>query len=220
MPANRHAHGTRPSNRRNARLDVGAEAFADLYRLLPADKAERNLGRGLRRDHRLEAAAGIAADDAVDLGRGTRPGEFEDRAALFARRDRKTDRAEEIFARASKLCPLCLDVGRRFFDTVVEARQRDGARLVMKTGENVGENVNRIGGSTAIIARMQVAARRLDDDFFADRPRRPAEIAGVSASHMDVSQTSAKSAFSSSRLASRKGSATESRTLPHLRTGW
>ena len=47
---------------RDARADEGAERFADLRRILVADEAERDLGGGLRRDHRLEAVAGVAAD--------------------------------------------------------------------------------------------------------------------------------------------------------------
>src|SRR5690606_39225017 len=50
----------------------GAEAVADLLRVLVADETERYLGGRLAGDHGLRALAGIAADDAVDLGGRTR----------------------------------------------------------------------------------------------------------------------------------------------------
>ena len=50
-----------------------AESLADLGRVLLVDQAERYFRRGFRRDDRLEALAGIAARNAVELGGRPRP---------------------------------------------------------------------------------------------------------------------------------------------------
>ncbi|MCY1306973.1 hypothetical protein D9M70_568650 [compost metagenome] len=106
---------------RNVGADIGAERFADLLRVLVADEAEGNLRRSLGRNHRLEAFAGIAAGDAVDFGGRARPGQFQHRTVLFARRDRQADFAEKLLRRLAERFPGSLDLGRGLFDAFVEA---------------------------------------------------------------------------------------------------
>ena len=55
-----------------------------LCRVLIGDEAEGKFGRGLRRDHRLGAGSGIAADDAVHLDRRPRPELLENASVRFA----------------------------------------------------------------------------------------------------------------------------------------
>ena len=61
----------------SARAHEVAEGRADRVRVLVEHQAERDLGRGLGRDHRLEALALIAAAHAVDLAGRPRPGHLE-----------------------------------------------------------------------------------------------------------------------------------------------
>ena len=84
---------------RQPRAHEGAEAVAHLLRVLLADQAERDLRRGLARDDGLGALAGIAADDAVDLGGRPRGDLLEHQAALLAGRDLEADLAEEFLRR-------------------------------------------------------------------------------------------------------------------------
>ena len=77
------------------RGDVVAKGLADLVGVLPLDQAERDLGRGFRRDHRLGALAGIAADDAVDVAGRARRDLLDQQAILLAGRNRKPDRLQE-----------------------------------------------------------------------------------------------------------------------------
>ena len=72
-----------------------AEGGADRVRILVEHQPERDLGRRLGRDHRLEALALIAAAHAVDLAGRTRPGHLEHRAAALAGGHREADGAEE-----------------------------------------------------------------------------------------------------------------------------
>ena len=46
---------------------MGAEAFADLVRILIADEAAGDFGPRLRWQHRLEPFAGVTADDPGEL---------------------------------------------------------------------------------------------------------------------------------------------------------
>src|SRR5206468_3008219 len=89
----------------DAFLDEFLEGRADLGRILLMDKAERDLCRGFRRDDGLETLAGVATDDAVEFGGGSRPGQFQHRAAFFARWDRQADRAEEGLGRLAQRLP-------------------------------------------------------------------------------------------------------------------
>ena len=150
-------------------LHKRAEGFADLHRVLLVHQTERDLGRGLCGDHRLEAFAGIAAGDAVYFRCRARPGKFQNAAALFAGRDGKADRAEEVFRRATEAFPGLQDLRRGFFDAFIEARNRDPSGFVVKIGQNLAQNVDRIGSRTAEKARMQIAVGSLDDDFFANQ---------------------------------------------------
>ena len=107
--------------------DEVAEGVADLVRVLLVDEAERDLGRRLGRDHRLEALAGIAAADAVELGGRPRPDQLQHRAALLAGRDRQADLAEEALGRLAERLPRFQDLRRRLLDAVIEAGDGDAA---------------------------------------------------------------------------------------------
>src|SRR3984885_6771874 len=66
----------------HAGADKIAEGIAYLFRVLGADQTERDLGAGFAGDHGLGPLPGIAADDAVDLGRRPRRDLLEQDAAL------------------------------------------------------------------------------------------------------------------------------------------
>src|SRR5919109_3738834 len=80
---------------RQALAHEGSEGLAYLVRVLLVDQPERHLRRSLCGYHGLEALAGVAASDAVELGGRARPDELEYGAALLARGHRKPDLAEE-----------------------------------------------------------------------------------------------------------------------------
>ena len=84
---------------RQARAHEGAEAVADFLGVLLADQAERDFRRGLPGDDGLGALAGIAADDAVDLGGRPRGDLLDQHAALLAGRRLQPDRPEEFLRR-------------------------------------------------------------------------------------------------------------------------
>ena len=95
---------------RHPRRDVIAKRVSDLVGLLPLHQPERNLRGRLRRDHRLGALAGVAADDAVDVAGRARRDLLDQQAILLAGRNRKPDRLEEGFRRqirASPTAPGC-----------------------------------------------------------------------------------------------------------------
>ena len=81
--------------------DIVAERFADLVRHLAFHQSERNLGGSLRRDHRLGALAGIAADDAVDVAGRARRNLLDQEAILLAGGKRQPDRLQERLRRES-----------------------------------------------------------------------------------------------------------------------
>ena len=154
---------------RDARLDELPERGPDLLRILLVHEAERDLGRGLGGDHRLEALAGIAADNAVELGGRPRPDQFQHRAALLAGRDRQADRPEEGLGGLAQRFPGFQDLRRRLLDAVVEAGNGDAAGLVVDVGEDLRQDADRVGGGAAILARMQVAVGGVDGDLLADQ---------------------------------------------------
>ena len=147
----------------------GAERFADLVRVLLVDQAERDLRRCLGGDHRLEALAGVAADDAVELGGRPRPDQFQHRAALLAGRHRKADLAEEALGGLAERVPCLLDLRGRLLDAVIEAGNGDAAIVVVDRRQDLCQHADRVGGSAAELARMQVAVGRLDRHLLADQ---------------------------------------------------
>ena len=80
---------------RQTRAHEIAERGADGVRVLVEHQAERDLGRGPGRDHRLEALALVAAAHAVDLAGRPRPGHLEHAAATLACRHREPDGTEK-----------------------------------------------------------------------------------------------------------------------------
>ncbi len=91
---------------RELRPDPVAKALADGVRVLLPDEAEADLGAGPRRQHGLEAFAGIAALDAVDLAGRARPDHLERGAVLLARRLRQADIAKEPGIVEAEALPL------------------------------------------------------------------------------------------------------------------
>src|SRR5690606_10353321 len=110
--------------RRYPRSDIGPEGLPDRDRILIADKPEGDLGGSLGGNHRLEALAGVAAPNSVHLAGWPRPGQFQDRAPFFSRRDGQADLAKEFPGALTECFPTCLDVGRRLLDAFIEAFQR------------------------------------------------------------------------------------------------
>src|ERR1700753_3446031 len=93
----------------NAGLDVLTEGLSDLQRILALDQTERDLGRSVRRDHRLGAFADVTSDDAVDVARRTRGNLLDQQALLFTGGDRQPDRLQEALWRQIELLPLIED---------------------------------------------------------------------------------------------------------------
>ena len=77
----------------------GAERGADFLRVLLADQAERDLRHRLAGNDGLGPLAGVAADDAVDLGGRARRDLLDQHAVLLARRRLQADLAEEFLRR-------------------------------------------------------------------------------------------------------------------------
>ena len=108
--------------------------------ILRADQAERHLRHGLAGDHGLGTLAGIAADDAVDLG-GRAGGDLLDQqAASLARRRLEADAAEELLGREIEGGQIGLDVGRQIVDAIVESRKGHATAVVMQRGEEFREH--------------------------------------------------------------------------------
>src|SRR5947207_13857231 len=82
---------------------VLAKGLSDLVGLLPLHQAERDFCGGFRRDYRLRAFAGIAADDAIDVAGRTRGDLLDQEAIRLAGRDRKPDRFQERLRREIEL---------------------------------------------------------------------------------------------------------------------
>ncbi len=118
----------RPAVGRQAVADEGPEELADALGVLVADQPEADLGVRLGRDHRLEAGAGIAAPDAVDLGGRARPEVLEGRVAVLAPGLAQADLAEEGLAEKPSRSHCSLIVGRELVDAVVEAGDGDARR--------------------------------------------------------------------------------------------
>src|SRR5689334_6487693 len=79
--------------------------FDDLVRLLSGDEPKRELGGGMRRDHRLRAGSAIAAVDAVDFGCRPRPELLEDAVVRLAGGSAQADPAEKACAIEAKHTP-------------------------------------------------------------------------------------------------------------------
>ena len=168
-------------------VDEGPEIGADRFRILVADQPEGHLGRGLGRDHRLEALAGIAADDAVDLAGRPRPDLLQHRPPGLASRRRQPDRAEEFVGVEVERVPDRLDIGRNLRDPVIEIRDRHAPVRVVKPGENVREDVERIARRAAEHARVQVAVGGTDRHLLADQAaQHDGDGAALAAPHAGV----------------------------------
>ena len=109
-------------------------------------------------DDRLEALAGIAADDAVDLAVGrAQTCSSTERPFSPAGIDRPTS-AEELLARRTASRSHCaFTAAGELLDAVVEAGQGDAAVVVVQAGEDLRENVDRVARGAAEHAGMQVA---------------------------------------------------------------
>ena len=95
-------------------LHEGAERLADLLGVLLAHQTERHLRRRLAGDHGLGALAGVAADDAVDLGGRPRGDLLDQHPVLFAGRHLQADLPEELLGGQVEPGQVGLDVGRQF----------------------------------------------------------------------------------------------------------
>ncbi len=104
---------------------------------LPTRRKE-TLAEAFGGDDRLEALAGIAAADAVDLGGRARPDQFQHASGPFRRRDpRGRSRRGRSSGRLAEPLPGRLDLGRGLLDAVIEAFERHAAGLVMQAGERL-----------------------------------------------------------------------------------
>src|SRR5205823_1654564 len=118
------------------RRDVVAEVLAYLQRILALDQAEGDLGRGLRRDHRLRALADIAADNAVDVAGRARGDLLDQEAIRLAGRDRQPDRLQERFRRQIEGLPLRQDVRRQILHAIIETGNRDVAVVIEQPAQD------------------------------------------------------------------------------------
>ena len=86
----------------------------------------------------LRPFAGIAADDAVDLGGRPRRDLLDHHAILLARRDFQSDLAEEFFRRQIEAREIGFDVGRQLANAVVETGDGDRAVRLVQRRKHVG----------------------------------------------------------------------------------
>ena len=138
-------------------------------RILRADQAERHLGHGLAGNHGLGALAGIAADEAVDLGGRAGRNLLDQQAVLLARGDLETDAAKKILRGEVEPGEVGLDVGRQLMHAVVEAQNGDAPVVVMERRENACQDAQRVLRGTAKNARMQVAVGTGEPHFLVDQ---------------------------------------------------
>ena len=92
---------------------------------------------------------------------------------------RQADLAEELLRREGQGLPLGADLLGQFVDVVVEAGDLHPALVVVQRGEDLRQHPDRVGGSRAVHARMQVAVGGLDGDLLADQPAQHGGDAGL-----------------------------------------
>src|SRR5690606_29263440 len=119
---------------------------------------------------RSDTLAGIAARDAFELSRWTSPDELERRTATLAGQFLEADRPKERLGVFAECFPAAQDLGRRLLHAVIKAGDRHAAILVVQVGQNLAQDADRVCGSAAVIARMQVAIGSLDHHFLANEP--------------------------------------------------
>jgi hypothetical protein len=147
-----------------------AEGRADFFRVLRPDQAERHLGHRLARDNGLRPFAGIAANDAVDLGGRPRRDLLDHHAVLLARRDFQSDLAEEFFRRQIEAREIGFDVGRQLANAVVETGDGDRAVRLVQRRKHVGEHVDGIARRAAEQPRVQIAVGAGEPHLLVDKP--------------------------------------------------
>src|SRR5690606_28287511 len=118
---------------------------------------------------RLEALAGVAARNAVDLAGRSRPDLLQNAAVDLAGGHREPDLAEARIGIEAERLPLLADAVGDLADAIIESRQRDAAVLVTQPVEDRDEDMDRILRGAAIHARMQVARGGGDGDLLADQ---------------------------------------------------
>ena len=101
-------------------------------------RRNETLADRLAGDDGLGALAGIAADDAVDLGGRPRGDLLDQHAVLLAGRNLQPDLAEELLGRQVERGEVGLDVGRQFLHAVIEAGNGDAAVVVPHRAEDFG----------------------------------------------------------------------------------
>ena len=126
-------------------------------RLLIGNEARGEFRISFGRNDGLRSLALIAAPHAVQLEGWTSPELFDNREALFSKVARSADSFFECFFLPGQGIQGFAFGRGNFCDFIVEARNGDAEILVVKLGEKLGENRQRIGNRAAVHAGMKIA---------------------------------------------------------------
>jgi len=148
-----------------------AQQGVDAGRVLVGNQAAAQLGRGPGRDDGLEAVAGEAAADAVELQRGPRPDPLVQAVVrlppgLRRAGHRRPFRRDPLRAARQQGALLVVQGA----DVVVEAGDGHPPLGVVQPGQKLGQRLDRVVDGAAVVAAVQVAARAVDGQLHLHDP--------------------------------------------------